>query len=154
MSFLPGLKHVLNIAAAPVPRYVLEKMKKANTIAEGIVLPHQVQSKAARLTRFGKIHTKVDTPHNGMLLVNGVLTFFTMGVYAAIIAVAIQLAKEERARRIRDKLKRYDAATSTQVDLLGAEADRLEKERLRIAGGGAVDPNFLINQESGITEGQ
>lgn len=141
MSFLPGLNRFLHLAAIPIPKPILERMKKANTIAEGIVLPHGLQSVAARQTRMGKMHST----HTGMLIVNGVLTYFTLGLYAAIVAAAIQLAKERRARQLKDKMQRLDADTNSQLDALDAEAERLSNERLRIANGGAVDPNFPIS---------
>jgi hypothetical protein len=146
MAFLPGLTNfITHVGKVTLPPVVVKQLKKANTISEGIVLPHGLQSVAARQTRMGKTHST----HTGMMIVNGVLTYFSFGLYSAILAAAMQLAKEERARRLKDKMQKWDISTNLQLDAADAEALRLDTERARIAAGGDVNPDFILSANTG-----
>jgi len=151
LGFSWGDLNPLKIAQKITPPEVKKIVQKVNAQAQAVALPKGLMSKAARETRIGKLKQKVETNKNFGIVVSGVLTVFTLGVYAAILAAALQYAKEERARRIRDKLQNWDKATNDKLDVYDAQWLRLDNERKRIAEGGQIDPSFKINDT--MTEG-
>jgi hypothetical protein len=147
LGFSWGELNPLHVAQRITPPEIKNLVHKVTSQIEAVTLPHGLQSKDARNTRLGKLQTN----KNFGIVIQGVLTVFTMGVYAAVIAAALQYAKEERARRIRDKMLNWDKATNGQLDTYDAQWLRLENERKRLAAGGPIDPAFQINEQ--LTEG-
>jgi len=149
MSFF---SHLIRVPEHLLPPQMRPQLEKANTLVESMVMPYRLQSTAAQHTRTGKLHGKIfkaATSHTGMMIVNGVLTYFTFGLYAALVSAAADAYKDRQKRRMTDRLSHLDDATQAKLDSLDAEAERLTRERERIAKGGANDPHFQINPAIG-----